>query len=161
MALSSLVSFTSPVVIGVLRAATYDGDEQVSSAAINFLAARPELEATEGLVELLERETTREKAKTALLLVNSGRIGGLLVSLEESKGEITETLMAILARIDRSPKALGLQAAMKLNNTSARKAAASAIATRNDADLRLLLEEASSLDPDPEVRAICRLLMEI
>lgn len=159
MALAAAASFPSPVVLGALSSAASDADEQVRTTAIGLLAARGEPEATEVLVELLPSELTRERARAALLVASDGRIAGLLGALESSSDELSPILLSILARIDR-PEARGaLLATIKLQNTAARKAAATALAARGDAEALTALREAADNDPDQEVRQICALLL--
>jgi HEAT repeat protein len=159
MALSALVSFTSHLVIGAFSSAASESDGQVSSTAIKFLAARPEQEATEILVDLLAVDSTKERAKMALLVPADGRVSGLLVVLESANDDLAPELVSILSRIERPEAKVGLLAAMKLGNVAARKAAASGLAARRDKEMVLALREAAQNDPDSEVRHICSLLL--
>lgn len=159
MALSAMVSFPSPLVLGALSTAASDIDEQVSSTAIGFLAGRPEQEATEVLIELLLKEPTRDRAKQALLNPSEGRVAGLLVGLESADDELAAHLISILSRLQRPEARSALLAAMKLNNAAARKAAAAGLAVRRDPEMTLVLQEAADNDPDQEVREICSLLL--
>lgn len=160
LALSALVNFNSPKVFGALSAAGRDSDEQVRSAALGFLAARPEQEATEVLVEFLKDEQTMEKAKSGLLISSTGRLAGLLVSLESADDELAPVLISILSKTDSNDSQTAILAAMKLNNTAARKAAATAIAAYQDQpEMIAALKEGAQNDPDREVRQICKLLL--
>lgn len=159
MALSALVSFPSPLVLGALSSAASDPDEQVSATAIGYLAARPEQEATEVLVELLASDSTRERARSALLVPSDGRVAGLLVALESAGDELAPHVVSILSRIERSEARAALVAAMKLLNVAARKAAATGLAARRDLEALVALREAAESDPNPEVRQISSLLL--
>lgn len=159
MAMSAMVSFPSPLVLGALSTAASDPDEQVSSTAIGFLAGRSEQEATEILIELLENDSARERAKTALLVPSEGRVAGLLVALESADDELAAQLISILSRIDRAEARSALLAAMKLNNAAARKAAAVGLAARRDPEMTAVLQEAAENDPDAGVRETCSVLL--
>lgn len=159
MALSAMVSFPSPLVLGALSTAATDSEEQVSSTAISLLAARPEQEATEVLVELLGSEPVRERAKAALLVSSEGRIAGILVALESADDELASVLISVLSRIERHDARRALLTAMKLNNAAARKAAATGLAARRDPEMIAALQEAAENDPNSEVREICSLLL--
>lgn len=160
LALSALVNFPSPKVFGALRAAGSDPDELVRSAAIGFLSARSDQEATEVLVELLSEERTREKARAGLSVPSAGRAGGLLVALESANDELAPLLISILSRLKPVSAKKSLLAAMRLNNVAARKAAATGIASQERSDdMTNALREAAENDPDREVRQICKLLL--
>jgi HEAT repeat protein len=159
IALSALVNFASPTVLSSLTAAGSDLDEQVRSAAIGFLAARPELEATEVLVEFLLSESRRDRAKAALLIPSQSRVAGLLASLQTASDELAPILMTILSRIDRKEARGALLASMKIPNVAARKAAVAILATRRDSEMTGLLREAAENDPDLAVRNISSLLL--
>jgi HEAT repeat protein len=159
MALSALVSFSSPLVVGALSSATADEDEQVRSTAIQFLAGRPEQDATEVLVDLLGTELNRELAKAALLVPAAGRVAGLLIVLESASDEMAPRLISILSRIERPEARAALLSAMKLKNVAARKAAASGLSARQDREMTAALSDASDNDSDPDVRQICSLLL--
>ncbi|MGE0527767.1 MAG: HEAT repeat domain-containing protein [Bdellovibrionales bacterium] len=160
MALSALVNFPSGRVLGALSSAATDSSEQVSSAAIDFLSARPEQEATEVLVELLKSEATRDRARAALLVASEGRSAGLLVALESANDEFAPILISVLSRLETPEARSALLWAMKLNNAAARKAAATSLAARRDPELIAAVREAEQNDPDPEVRKICTLVLK-
>ena len=111
MALSALVSFSSPLVVGALCSASADKDEQVSATAINLLAARPEQEATEVLVDLLGNARTRDRAKAALLLAAEGRMAGLLTALESANDDLAAILVGLFSRMEKPVGINGLLAA--------------------------------------------------
>jgi hypothetical protein len=81
------------------------------------------------------------------------------VALEGASEELAPLLVSILARFDRSTTKTALLAAIRLNNPAARKAAAPALAAHADPEMTAALREAADLDPDPEVRRICALLL--
>ena len=157
IALSAMVNFHSPLILGALEAAAIDPDEQLRSAAIGFLAARPEQSATEILVRLLESELTRDSARSALLIPSHQRVSGLLVALHSVDDEVAPIVVSVLSRIDRPEAHRALLAAMKLEHLAARKAAASALNPRKGPEVKAALQDASKNDPDPEVRQICAL----
>jgi HEAT repeat protein len=159
IALSAMVSFQAPIVVGALSSAAVDSDEQVRAAAIGFLATRSEQEATEVLVELLGSDTTRELAKTALQVPNVGRVAGLLAALETANDELAPLLISVLARIQRPEARKAMITAIKLRNVAARKAAATGLAANRDAEKIAVLREAADNDPDRSVRNICALLI--
>lgn len=160
LALSALVNFSSPKVFGILSAAGADPDELVRSAAIGFLAARPENEATEVLIELLGHEKTSEKAKAALLVSASGRAHGILSALESTNDEMAPVLVSILSKLGTRDALAALVSAMKLENVAARKAAATGLAAHSsNPEMMLALKQGAENDLNPEVRQICRLLL--
>lgn len=159
VALSAMVNFPSPLVLEALSTAASDMDEQVSSSAIGFLAARPEQEATEALIDLMRNPSTQERARTALAVESEGRIPGLLVALESTDDELAPLLMAILSKVDRAETRAALLASIKLPNVAARKAAAAVLATRRDPEMKLAVREAAENDPVAQVREICSLLI--
>lgn len=160
IALSALVNFPTPKVFSILSSAGSDSDEQVRAAAIGFLAARPEQEATEMLVELLVNEKTKDKAKAGLLIPSAGRISGMLVSLETANDELATTLVTLLSKHRGEDSFNSLITAMKSNNVAARKAAAPALAThKNKPEILEALKDGAENDPDREVRQICKLLL--
>jgi HEAT repeat protein len=160
LALSALVNFSSPKVFGILSSASTDADEQVRSAAMGFLAARPEHEATEALVELLNNDLTAEKAKQALLVPSHGRSAGILVALETANDEVAAVLVSILSRLGSRDSQSALLDAMRLQNVAARKAAATGLASQSSVpEMMSTLRQAAEHDLDPEVRQICRLLI--
>ena len=167
MALSALVSFTSPEVVNVLGLAAEDNDENLSSTAIKFLAARTEFEATKILVHLLGPDSLhynqagpkQERLKTALRLPTEGRLPALFKILETANDELAPVVVAIISRIDSHDINEALVRLMKSNNTAVRKAAASVIAARRDPSLTSLLRDAANTDSDSEVRSICGLLL--
>jgi HEAT repeat protein len=160
IALSALVNFPSLKVFSALNSAGSDSDEQVRSAAIGFLAARPEEEATKMLIEFLKRENTYDKAKAGLLIPSTGRVPGILAALESADDEVASILMSILSRLGQGNSFIGLLLAMKLNNAAARKAAAASIAVHTSRpEMMAVLKEAADNDPDREVRQICKVLL--
>jgi HEAT repeat protein len=160
LALSALVNFPSPRVFATLSNAGTDPDEQVRLAAIGFLAARPEQEATVVLVELLGQDATHEKAKSALLISSSGRAAGILIALESASDELAPLLISILVRMGQVDSQPALLAAGKLSNVAARKAAITGIASfGSNSEMSQALQDAAQSDPDREVRQIAKLLI--
>lgn len=159
IALSALVSFGSPSVIGALSAAAADADEQVRSTAISLLAAREEQEATEVLIHLLGAPLARERAMAALLVPNSVRISGILSSLENAGIDLATDLASILSRMQTRESRAALLSVMNLHNASARKAAASVFGVSLDASRIAALRNAAENDPDESVRKLSALLL--
>ncbi len=159
IALSAMINYHPANILESLSTAATDPDSQVSSAAIDLLAGVRGQEATEVLVGLLLNPHYKEKAETALLTPKEGRTAGLLVALESADDELAVLLISILTRLNRPEARDALLAAMQLNNTAARKAAASGLAARRDPEMLALLKEASEIDPSQEVRDICSLLI--
>jgi HEAT repeat protein len=160
LALSALVNFPSPLVFNTLSSAGSDPDEQVRSAAIGFLAARPEQEATVVLVELLNHENTKDKARSALFVSSAGRLSGILLALESANDELALLLTSILVRMGNIDSQAALLTAVKMQNTAARKAAITSISTfQNRPEINAALKEAAEHDPDREVRQIAKLLI--
>jgi HEAT repeat protein len=159
MALSATSNFRSPRVLAALSSAASDADDQVRAAAIGLLAARPEEEATEILIELLASDATHDRAKAALLVPSEGRIAGLLMALASAGDELAPSLISVLARIHHVDGRAALLSAMKMDNVAARKAAATALAAGHDLEMLAALRDAADHDPDEEVREICALLL--
>ena len=146
-------------MLGALSSAASDLDEQVKSAAIDFLAGRSEVEATEILVQLLPSDATRERAKNALLVPQVSRASGILIALDQANDELAPILISVLLRSPSPDARRALVAAMKITNISARKAAAAGLAASRDAEKIAVLREAAENDPDQGVRDICTLLL--
>jgi HEAT repeat protein len=159
VAISALVNFPSPLVLDALSKAASDSDEQVRACAIGLLAARPEQEATEVLIELLQNPATHDRARTALMLPSEGHVAGLLVALENAEEGLAPELLSILSRIDRPETRSALLSAFKMRNVAARKAAATVLAARRDPEMTSALLEAMEKDPAAEVREMCSLLL--
>ncbi len=159
MALSSLSGYAHAQATEALCKAAADHDEQVSSTAINFLAARTDKRSTECLVAHLGKELTRDRARIALQVPSKGRMAALLEILESANDESAPQLVSILSRMDRADARIALLSAFKLNNPAARKAAANGLAARREPEMISALQEAAQVDSDPEVRQICKLLL--
>ncbi len=160
IALSALVNFNSPEVFPALQTAAADADEQVRAAAIGFLAARSESEATVVLINLMKVERSREKAMNALMMARPGRIDGILAALANADDELAPELVNVMMRLSQYQAREGLLAAIKMKNTAARKAAATGIAAlRADPSMLSALKDGSENDPDRQVRQIFKLLL--
>jgi HEAT repeat protein len=157
--LSALAHFSSPAVFHAMARAASDMDEQVSTAAIGFLAARAEQEATDILVQLLASSAARERALAGLLVPSQGRVPGLLGALEVADDELAPVLTSTLAKLQRADATAALLQALWLPNVAARKAAASTLAALGSAEAMAALKRAADTDPDPGVRQICALLL--
>src|SRR5690606_24554609 len=124
VALSAIAGFSSPAAMDALRDAATDRDSQVSTAAIGFLAPRPEQEATASLVGLLAAPAPRARAAAALAVPSPGRVPGLLAALETASDELAPQLTSALARLHRPDATAALFHSIQLDNVAARKAAA-------------------------------------
>jgi HEAT repeat protein len=159
MALSSLANFPSAEAAHELCAAAEDGDEQVSSTAINFLAARAEATATRFLVKLLENDKTKARAKTALLASAKERLPALLETLETANDELAPALISVISRMEKADARIGLLSAIHSGNPAARKAAAAGLAARREPEMIAALQDVANFDVDPDIRQICKLLL--
>jgi HEAT repeat protein len=160
IALSSLVNFRSPKVVEALAVAACDVSDQVQAAAIGFLAARSEAEATEVLVDHLLLERSGNRSRAALLVPNVARVAGLLRALEHAGEELAAAITSLLVRINRPEARTALYSAARSKNVGARKAALSSIAAGpRHPDKTALLEYAAANDSDSNVRQISTLLL--
>lgn len=159
IALSAIVNFVSPRVVGALSEAARDKNEQIRSAAIGFLSSRPEREATGAMLALLKEGEDAEKLKLALQIPNAGRIGGLVAALEDADEEMAPAIVSILARLPRPETRNALLSAMKSKNISARRAVAAVLSASRDPEKIAALRDAAENDPDEGVRQICSLLL--
>jgi HEAT repeat protein len=159
VALSALAHFDSLSVLHALARAATDADEQVSTSALGFLAARAEQEATDILVHLLDSPATRDRALAGLLVPAQGRIPGLLAALETADDELAPVLTSVLAKLPYADATSALLQVLSLANVAARKAAASALAALGSPEGTEALRRAADTDPDPGVRQICGLLL--
>jgi HEAT repeat protein len=159
VAISAMANFASPAVIDALARAAGDRDEQVRTAAIGFLAARPEQEATEILVHLLVSPASRERAANGLLVPSHGRAAGLLAALETADDELAPLLTSTLAKLRQPDATSALLQSIQLANVAARKAAASTLAAVGTPPAIAALKQAAASDPDPGVRQICALVL--
>jgi HEAT repeat protein len=159
VAISALANFASPAVVDALARAAADSDEQVRTAAIGFLAARPEQEATDILVHLLESPMVRERAAQGLLVPSQGRTHGLLAALEAADDELAPVLTGTLAKLRQPDATNALLQSLRLANVAARKAAASTLATIGTPEATVALQQAAAGDPDAGVRQICALVL--
>lgn len=169
VAVSALSSFLAPPVLPALLRAARDPDENVRTAAVSFLSARPGAQATRALVDLLLDVRPREEALAALSVGTEGRVEGLLAALETADDELAPLLTASLARlIGSEPGATegpaadasaALLQALESPNVPARKAAASTLGALGSRAALEALRRHADLDPDPELRRICALLI--
>jgi HEAT repeat protein len=159
VALSALAALRAPAVLPTLSQAAADADEQVSTAAVGFLSARPEQEATEVLVGLLSSPAARERALSALAVPATGRVSGLRAALEGASDELAPLLTSVLARLQRHDATAALLDALKAGTLAARKAAAGTLSAVGTPPAMAALREAAAGDPDPGVRQVCSLLL--
>jgi HEAT repeat protein len=159
VALSAMAGLPSPTVMQTLGQAAADPDEQVSTAAIGFLASRPEQQATDILVGLLTLPAARQRALPALAVPSPGRVAGLLAALQTADDELAPLLTAALARLQRKEACEALLQVLGRGNPSARMAAASTLSALGTSWALAALTEAARSDPDPRVRQVCALLL--
>jgi len=155
VALSALAEFEGPEVIRGLVGAMSDTDDSVRSAAVTLLGARAGVDATAALVERLDNLAQRSTILAALSTWTQGRIEGLKATLRTATAEVAPLVVSALARLRRGDATAALEEAFGFENELARRAIAPALAALRTPSARKLLERASSVDPDAQVRQIC------
>ncbi|MBK9261324.1 MAG: HEAT repeat domain-containing protein [Polyangiaceae bacterium] len=158
VATSALAGFSGPRVLQALSCAVGDEDENVAAAALGILAAIPGVEATRALVGWLGGPR-HERVFLALATPVPGRVEGLVEALETADDERSAHLATALARMRKEYASAALVAALGSRNAAARKAVATALAAVGMREAFPMLEQASALDPDPEVRRVCSLVV--
>ncbi|MDI1429114.1 HEAT repeat domain-containing protein [Polyangium sorediatum] len=159
VAVSAIAGLPSPEVLPALVRAAGDNDESVAATAMGILAQRPGVEATRALVGLHAANPGTTRAFTALSAPLPGRIEGLLEALATADDELSAQLASALARMRRESANEALLAALGLPNPAARKAAATTLAALGTRQAHVALEQAARVDPDPEVRRVCSLVV--
>ncbi|MDC3960359.1 HEAT repeat domain-containing protein [Polyangium jinanense] len=159
VAVSAIAGVPSPEVLPALVRAASDADESVAATAMGILAQRPGVEATRALVGLYAANPAAQRAFAALCAPLPGRIEGILESLATADDELAARLASALARMRRDSANEALLAALGLPNPAARKAAATTLAALGTRQAHAALEQAASVDPDPEVRRVCSLVV--
>jgi len=159
VAVSAIAGLSAPEVLPALTRAAGDPDEGVAAAAMGILAQRPGVEATRALVELLPTVGASHRAFAALSAPLPGRIEGILEALATADDELSALLASALARMRRESANEALLGALGLPNAAARKAAATTLAALGTQPARAALEQAALVDPDPEVRRVCSLVV--
>ncbi len=159
VALSAAAAFPSPFVLPVLAQMARDVDESVSTAALSFLAARKEREASRLLIELLPTALVKEPVMQALSTVSPTRIPALLSSLEQADDEVASLLASCLARLRHPDAVAALLQALRLPAAAARKAAATTLAALGTREAYSAMAQLATDDPDAEVRRVCALFL--
>jgi HEAT repeat protein len=158
VAISALGGLSGSEILEPLARAVSDQDENVAAAALGILAEIPGVEATRALIKLLDGPTY-ERVFLALATFVPGRVEGLVEALETAGDELSAHLATALARMRKENASAALVAALGLRNAAARKAVATALAAVGMREAFPMLEQASALDPDPEVRRVCSLVV--
>jgi HEAT repeat protein len=159
VAVSAIAGLSAPEALPALVRAAGDGDEGVAATAMGILAQRPGVEATRALVGLFAAGGSMHRAFVALCAPLPGRIEGILEALGTADDELAAQLASALARMRRESANDALLAALGLPNAAARKAAATTLAALGTREARSALEQAATVDPDPEVRRVCSLVV--
>ncbi|MRG91801.1 HEAT repeat domain-containing protein [Polyangium spumosum] len=159
VAASAIAGVSSPEVLPALVRAAGDVDESVAATAMGILAQRPGVEATRALIGLYAEGSASSRAFAALCAPLPGRIEGILEALATADDELSAQLTSALARMRRESANEALLGALGLPNPAARKAAATTLAALGTRQAHATLEQAALVDPDPEVRRVCSLVV--
>jgi HEAT repeat protein len=159
VALSALDRFASEDALVAFTRAVGDADENVRTAALGFLGARPGAEATRILVGFLNDPALRERVLHALSSPCEQRVVGLLSMLQNANDEVAVHLTNALAHLGQPDATAALFEAMAFPNAAARRAAATTLAAVGSRDAFSVLQRCSLQDSDPDVRRICSLLL--
>ena len=155
IALSAIAGWPDGTVVAALEAAAGDAELTVRDAAIGYLAARDQPEATAALIALLGNAVVRERTVEALATPGRNRIPALLSALETADHPLSNALVAALARMRRPDASAAVVEALVFANVFARRAAASALGALRTPDARAALERTLDTDGDEEVRKAC------
>ena len=155
IALSAIAPYPDGSVVAALEAAAGDAETTVRDAAIGFLSGRDDAAATAALISLLGNPLLRERAIEALATPVRSRVAGLLAALETADHELSNGLVAALARMRRHDATVAILDALGFANVFARRAAASALGALRTPDAHAALERAVDADSDEEVRKTC------
>ena len=144
----------------MLARAAIDADAGVRTAAIGFLGARSGGDATQALINLLDRADDQEKVLTALTTPVEGRVPVIAASLAVADDERAAQLVMALTRMHRADadQALvdGAPAGRRTRAKGGRRKASPPASRRRRA---AALRRAAHDDPDPEVRRVATLLL--
>lgn len=158
VATSALGGLSRDEILPALSRAVSDENENVAAAALGILADIPGVVATQALIELLDGPRS-ERVFLALATPVPGRVEGLVQALETADDELSALLATALARMRKENASAALVAALGLRNAAARRAVATALAAVGMREAFPMLEQASAVDPDPEVRRVCSLVV--
>jgi HEAT repeat protein len=159
VALSALANSAAPGTLPSLARAARDVDENVRTAAQGFLAAFGTEAASSELVELLRAGIDTPRVVKLLASNGRGHVPAIAQALASADEELARHLSAVLARLRNVEAAAALISAMALTSATARKAAASALASLRTAEAWEVLRRAADSDPDPEVRNVAAVLV--
>lgn len=159
LALSALAEHSPQAALAALRSAVDDTNEDVASAAAGFLGSLPVPEATQVLIDMVQKPAHRERALSLLSKPAPYRVAQLLKSLLEADDTLASVLAAALARLSDSEAKDALLHALSKGTVAARKAAAAALAAGRDTRALSAVAAAADNDPDAGVRQLCSILV--
>ena len=151
VALSSIAAMNTSESTTIIMRSASDPDASVRTAAIGLAATRGGAATTDFLIERLS-SSERDAALAALAHPVEGRIEGVLLALESANETLSDLLIRALLGM-RSPAAnAAVEAALRLENVYARRAAARGLFALGTPAARTALSEAAVADSDSEVR---------
>lgn len=159
IALSASTAFHTPAVVETLRRAAGDPSDVIRTAAIGFLAARPEPEATRGLIALLAKSENPAAVIAALANPGEGRVAGILQEAALADERLAPTLSSILARLHQPEATAGLYDLLSSPNVNSRRAAVATLSAIGGQAVSSALTKLAASDPDPTVRNLCALFL--
>jgi HEAT repeat protein len=157
VAVSAAATFARAEVLDMLTCALRDDDESVRTAALGFLAGRPEREASQRLIEALPKLGKSPGLLRALSTPTPTRVPALLLALEDADEELAPLLTSSLSRLQSEDATSALFMALRLPNAAARKAAVTTLAASGSRDALTAIAGLANDDIDLEVRRICAL----
>lgn len=159
VALSALAASGAEGAVPPLARAARDVNENVRTAAQGFLAELEREDASSELIELLRSGIDKERVLKLLAVAHRARVPAIARALPQADEDLARLLSAALARLRSAEATTALIAAMALPSTTARKAAASALASLHTPAAWDALRQAAESDPDAEVRKVAAVLI--
>jgi HEAT repeat protein len=159
VALSALAANAAAGTVPPLARAARDVDENVRTAAQGFLAALESEEAAGELIELLRSGIDKERVVKLLAIDHRARVPAIARALANADEDLARLLSAALARLRTGEATSALVGAMALPSSTARKAAASALASLRTPAAWDALRKAAESDPDAQVRKVAAILV--
>lgn len=156
VAVSALALISGSEVLETIAGATADADPSVASAAINVLGERPEAEAFEALLPLLDDPATAERALFALASPVTGRVQAITTALAQAAPERASMLAAALVRMKTPESQAALIGALSSPAMRTRRAIAAALSVVPLPEHRSATQRALDAEHDPDVRALLR-----
>jgi HEAT repeat protein len=153
VALSAIAAMGSAQATTVVMRAGSDPDARVRSAAIGLLAQRGGARTTDWLIEQLS-SAERDAALAALSYPVEGRIEGILLALESANDTLAELLVRALLGMRGPAGNAAVEAALRLENVHARRAAARGLVALGTPAAHVALADAATNDSDADVRRI-------